>query len=325
MNLGIRSKLFLISLGLIAVSVVAADLLVTSRLVPVIVQEMHEDVYVRLDLMEREVSEAALNPNDLAAWDTLADSLGRRARTRVTIIRRDGALLGDSEMDIARILDAESHAGRPEVMAALSSGRGESTRWSQTLRERMAYIAVPFRQHGEIAGVVRAAVPLATVDRAVARFRALVAVGSALALGVAVVLSSLAAHWMSRSVRALTSAARRMAAGDLSGRTRAVGRDEVAELGRALDRMAENLGRTLEQLRGERDLRERILHDMREGVLLLGPDGRVAMVNPALREMWILGETPSGGCRWKSRARRRSTSCSNASAGARRPSRRRSS
>jgi two-component system phosphate regulon sensor histidine kinase PhoR len=133
------------------------------------------------------------------------------------------------------------------------------------------------------------------VDHAVARLRTIILLSSVLALGIAAALSSLAAGWMSRSVRSLTAVAKRMAAGDLSpqgdtaGRAGATGRDEVAELSRALDQLAQNLTHTLAQLRSERDLQEHILNDMREGVILLGPDGRVAMVNPALREMWLLG------------------------------------
>jgi two-component system phosphate regulon sensor histidine kinase PhoR len=294
-TLGIRSKLFLVSLGLIAISVFATDLLVTNRLVGVIIEGIRNDLYVRLDLIQREVSQATLAPDDLLAWDALADSLGRYAGERVTIIRRDGVVLGDSEVDTALIPEIENHASRPEVAEAIAGRRGTITRWSETLRERMMYIAVPFRRDGAAAGVVRTAVPLTSVDHAVAQFRTIVLLSSVLALAIAAALSSLAAGWMSRSVRSLTAVAKKMAAGDLSpqgdtaGRAGAAGRDEVAELSRALDQLAQNLSHTLAQLRRERDLQEHILNDMREGVILLGPDGRVAMVNPALREMWLLG------------------------------------
>lgn len=300
MNLGIRSKLFLICLGLIAVSVIATDLLVTNRLAPTLIEGIRHDLDIRLDLIQRETSQAAFAPDDMSSWDALADSLGRYAGERVTIIRRDGVVLGDSEVDTELLPEVENHANRPEVAEALAGGRGSSTRWSETLRERMMYVAVPFRREGAVAGVVRSAVPLTAVDHAVARFRAIILLSSVVALGIAAALSSLAAGWMSRSIRSLTAVAKRMAAGDLSpqGDTAehggATGRDEVAELSRALDQLAQNLSRTVAQLRHERDLQEHILNDMREGVILLGPDGRIAMVNPALREMWLLGADAIG-------------------------------
>jgi two-component system phosphate regulon sensor histidine kinase PhoR len=79
-----------------------------------------------------------------------------------------------------------------------------------------------------------------------------------------------------------------MADGDLSARTRAAGRDEIAELGRTLDQLAGGLAHAVSDLRGERDLLSKVLDRMKEGVLLLDGEGRVALANPALREMLLL-------------------------------------
>src|SRR5258708_29144534 len=88
--------------------------------------------------------------------------------------------------------------------------------------------------------------------------------------------------------------ARRMSGGDLQARTRVTGRDEIAELGRALDRLAGSLSTTLTELRGERDLLGRILESMREGVLVLDGDRRILLVNPALRSALLLGPSVVG-------------------------------
>jgi len=114
-------------------------------------------------------------------------------------------------------------------------------------------------------------------------------IASFLALVLAAFLSGLATQLASRSVRALTLAARAMAQGDLSARTRTPGRDEFAELGRALEQLAQNLSRSLANLRGERDLMQGILNGMQEGVLLLDRESRFLLVNPACREMFLLG------------------------------------
>ena len=103
------------------------------------------------------------------------------------------------------------------------------------------------------------------------------------ALVVALVASTAVAQLLSRALREMTEAARRMAGGDLGVRLRSAGKDEIADLGRALDVMATNLAATLTALRGERDLLGLILQSMREGVLVLDHDGRMLLVNPALR------------------------------------------
>ena len=79
-----------------------------------------------------------------------------------------------------------------------------------------------------------------------------------------------------------------MAAGDLSVRTHAAGRSESDELGRVLDGLADNLSRSLGELRGERDLLQGVLNGMREGVMLLDRETRIVLVNPALRESLLL-------------------------------------
>jgi two-component system phosphate regulon sensor histidine kinase PhoR len=100
---------------------------------------------------------------------------------------------------------------------------------------------------------------------------------------VALIGSTIAAGMLSRALRHMTEAARRMASGDLSVRIRVAGTDEVAELGRALDSMAGSLASSLTNLRAERDLLGVILESMQEGVLVLDRHSRVLLVNRALR------------------------------------------
>ena len=114
------------------------------------------------------------------------------------------------------------------------------------------------------------------------------------ALAVAVLIGLLAATWVTRLVRSLTSVARRMAGGDLAVRTRVGGSDEIAELGGALDQLAIGLSDAMTQLRSERDLLGGILDAMEEGVLVLDADERIVRVNPALRAMLLLGRDAVG-------------------------------
>ena len=57
---------------------------------------------------------------------------------RVTLIAPDGSVLYDSDADEARM---DSHARRPEVLAALANGTGEATRYSDTISEVTIYYA----------------------------------------------------------------------------------------------------------------------------------------------------------------------------------------
>ncbi len=289
MKLGIRSRLFIVSLGLIILSAVAADAYLIPALDADLTVRAREDLLVRLNFVERDASSLGAHLDDYARWQRLARDLGDRGEGRVTVIRRDGVVLGDSGLDADAVERMENHAGRPEVVQALSQGRGSSTRWSATLKQRMLYVAVPFQRNGAVAGTVRLAKPLTEVDHSIAGLHRVVLLASGVAVALAALLTVLTSHLMSKSVRSLTAAARRMAGGDLDVRTRASGHDELAELGGALDQLARGLQGALGTLRKERDLMGRVLEGMQEGVLLLDESGRVALANSALRASLLLG------------------------------------
>ena len=59
-------------------------------------------------------------------------------RYRLTWIAPDGTVLYDTQADASTM---ENHAAREEVQQALTTGEGESSRYSQTLLEKTIYVA----------------------------------------------------------------------------------------------------------------------------------------------------------------------------------------
>ncbi|MGZ5119340.1 MAG: ATP-binding protein, partial [Burkholderiales bacterium] len=231
---------------------------------------------------------------DEPSADALADELGAASGVRVTLVRPDGTVAGDSEVDAARLPKIENHGDRPEVMQALASGEGSSVRHSATVGRRLMYAAVPITRQGTVIGTARVALPLTEVDNAIGQMHKTLGVAALLALLVAAVVSYSAAELTSRKLRELTAAARQMAGGNLAVRTRPSGHDEIVELGHALNQLAGSLSSSLDDLRGERDLLTGILSSMNEGVLVVGADGRIVLTNPALREMLLIGTDAVG-------------------------------
>jgi two-component system phosphate regulon sensor histidine kinase PhoR len=293
-RLGIRAKLFLVSLGLIGVSLAAAEVYLTRALEARLMEGIRDDLLVRARLIAARIAASAATLDDARVQDAAADALGQLAGGRVTIVRVDGRVVGDSSVTAEALDRLDNHGARPAIAQALVAGAGFGLRLSRTVHERLMYIAVPIRRDDTVLGAARIAVPLDRIDELVGELRKTLAAAALVALVVAAVLSSLAAQLVSRNVRTLTRAARGMAAGDLALRTRIAGDDEIAALGAALDQLAGNLSRTLEALRSERDLLDAILSGMSEGVLVVDAEGRIVLMNPALKAMLLVSTEPAG-------------------------------
>jgi two-component system phosphate regulon sensor histidine kinase PhoR len=92
----------------------------------------------------------------------------------------------------------------------------------------------------------------------------------------------------------LTKMARQMSEGNFVFRARVAGSDELAELGKAIDQLAEDLSARTNALKSERDLLSDIVGATEEGLLLLDAKGRILMANAALRQMLSLGQDVVG-------------------------------
>lgn len=294
MTIGLRGRLLVASVVVITLSVVVAEGVLRRSLVAELKQRIQSDLAVRASLAADTAMRESLSAPAAPRWQSLAGELSERMNARVTFITRQGKLLGDSTVSWASVSGTDNHATRHEVAQALSTGVGHSVRDSSTVGAQMMYVAHAFESPDGETVVARVALPLTEVEQAVANLWRLVAMGSLVALLVALVLSSAGAHWASENARRLADAARRMADGDLSTRTHSVGDDEFAELGGTLDKLATRLSSAFNDLRAERDLLGGILAGMGEGVLLVDDGGRVVLVNHGLREMLLIGDDAVG-------------------------------
>lgn len=310
MKFGIRGKLFFLFLSLVAACIGAAYFFMRTQLERGVSLRIQQNLVNHAAIVASQVRSVRLAADDFEAWDELADNIGRLGGVRVSIIRADGTVVGDSEVARAAIRTLDNHRSRPEVAAAMRSGEGRSERLSSTVKEAMAYVAIrvgaqtpdvpaPAKRLGQVnllpfEGVVRLSTPLRDIEASLVDLRRALGFATILALMLAVLLSSLAAHLASQGIRTLVDAAGRMARGDLDVRIRMTGTDEFAQLSLALDQLAQGLSSTVEQLSEERDRLGAILRGMQEGVLVLDPDGYVTLTNPALREMLLLGQDAIG-------------------------------
>lgn len=220
--------------------------------------------------------------DDGARIDAVCKELGHEAAVRITVVRPDGTVLGDSNAEVAAM---ENHAHRPEIRDAMAGRTGTSVRYSDTVREHFMYVAMPVAHGGELAGVVRVSLPLSSLVDTLGRFKVRLAVAVALMIVLGLGGISLLLRRLNRPLAEMRQGAARFAGGDLDFRLRAPEYEELAALVEALNGMAGQLKSRMETIARQRDEMQAVLGSMREAVIAVDADERVLQLNAAAAEL----------------------------------------
>jgi two-component system phosphate regulon sensor histidine kinase PhoR len=97
----------------------------------------------------------------------------------------------------------------------------------------------------------------------------------------AAVLAIVIAERIARPVRRLTGVVRRMTTGDLDARLLPATQDEIGELTRSFNQMANRLRETINSVTEQQDRLSAVLDNMADGVLITDDQGVVRLINPA--------------------------------------------
>ncbi|MFB9278017.1 two-component system histidine kinase PnpS [Cohnella cellulosilytica] len=275
-----RFKLTVLFVLLIGSSVLAAGLLMGNSY-----QKNHQAALRDHMIRELHVLNAAVPWPDTKDNAQASEYLQQQARRfkeiagmRITYIRPDGAVLGDSDHAPGTM---DNHLNREEVSEALATGSGSSIRYSDTLKERMMYVAILVNaEEGENGpGVVRLAMSLGDVERSLDNMWLALIFGLLLLFVVAGAVSYRVALGVTRPLERMTAAAKRMANMDYATRVPEGGKDEVGELARALNAMASSLQDQLDEIRGNGTRLQSVLDNMPSGVVMIAPDGKITLYN----------------------------------------------
>ncbi len=210
----------------------------------------------------------------------LAHIAGSSLGHRVTLIRRDGVVVGDSQFDSAGVAGLQNHSHRPEVVVALRGEIGSSRRTSPSEGDDEVYVAVPAQL-----GVARVSQNTASADAMFNRALGDVAFAGAVAATIALLLAALFARSVSMPVGELRDAARAIADGDLSRRPSISAPGEIGDLATALQSMSEQLGNRLKSLQDDEALVSAVVESLNEGVLAVSARRSVLRINAAARSM----------------------------------------
>lgn len=293
-RLSFQGRVLIGVLGVVLCTLLFVAVLLERSLGERILSQVQGGLEKQLTLAVDLVSDRWRPSQGLDASEHLAQDLGRKLGLRITLITPQGVVVGDSEVGRDDLELLENHARRPEIMAAMASGQGNSIRYSSTLGVDLLYVAGLVGDPTQPGLVVRLALPLSDLNRTLAEVRRLVLGAMLLGVLLSVGVAFFMARGVSRPLKDLTRTAMVIASGDLSPRVRRYPRHEVGDLGRAFDQMADTLQQKIEDITAAHDRQEGILSAMVEGVMLVDSDGRILLVNQALMRLLDLTRDPVG-------------------------------
>jgi two-component system, OmpR family, phosphate regulon sensor histidine kinase PhoR len=285
-SFGFRGKLLLVSVALLGAASLASLGYVEVRLRDVLTAGVEAELERHARSFRATLR--ALGEGDDRRADTLAKAGGDEQEVRLTLISPSGRVLADSDVPQGELAALEVHQQRPEVRAALGGERGVSRRTSSTTGTQMLYVALPF-ESPRGGAVVRAAMPLSHVDTLVDHLRLALFAGGLFGLAVAIFISGLASHLVTRTLRDLVRGARRLADGCADGPIVLSSGDEMQSLAGSMNRLSQELTGTMEALAAERDRTAAVLEGMHEGLVGIDGEGVIELANSAARALLGIG------------------------------------
>lgn len=216
-------------------------------------------------------------------YDEAALKYGGSVGARITIIDKDGHVLGDSS-HAPNLM--ENHRQRPELDIALRGGIGKSIRYSSTADREMFYIAVPLELEDVIIGAVRLALPLDEIKVIYYRFGIYIIISIFIGLIAVTMLGYRYINNVIKPIKEIAIISKSIAHGDLKKRVRVTTSDELGELAESFNYMAERLRLTVDELSDKNTKLEAILTSSINGVIAVDNYQKVIIINPIAEKIF---------------------------------------
>lgn len=285
MKRGIFKRIFILYAAILVLALLFIEVFITSTLRDRHLDTLQQNLAVQASLIADGVS---FTP--LGRYDELSRQVKTKTGARVTIILRDGTVIGDSDSESAQM---ENHAGRPEVQRAALNGTGMYIRYSDTVKHDLLYVAYRATVQGKPAGYVRLSLPLEDVDRAANAARVRIFLVVAFVIVVTGVFSLWQIDYLRRLTRQIKDFATALVPRGIGKRLFLADAGEFSEIAESLNSMSEELKTVIEEHEQERRRLNEILRSIPDALLILDKNGVVLLSSAASRNFF--GDAPLMG------------------------------
>ena len=224
-----------------------------------------------------------------------SQALAERSRARVTLIDARGLVTLDSN---GQTKDLDNHLNRSEIQEARVKGKGTATRYSQTLKMDMLYVALPLYEGSHIKGYIRLSRPLLEVDRSVDELHYSIFQVLLLIIILSMIVAFIFSMKVISPIQEIEAFTDKIRKGDVSGMLMIDSRDEIGQLSKNINDMVAELQEKIRVANEEKWKLRAAFASMAEGVMVLDSQNRIEGLNKGMAEMIgreyadIVGKTP---------------------------------
>ncbi|AOZ93873.1 two-component system histidine kinase PnpS [Paenibacillus crassostreae] len=278
-----RSKLSMILMLMVGLTMIVAGFSMAKVFKESHIAILEENMAREIKLISNTMDFRSTEDEDsLMYYSQEARDIGALIESRVTFINHTGDVIGDSEKDP---LIMDNHNDREEIVSARDNGIGRVIRYSNSLEQNMLYVATPIKVGNDFDGFIRLSVSLSSIEEGLHQGWKLMIIFLFILFLVAAIVSFRMAANMTSPLEQIIKVARRISHQDYDARLQIERNDEVGQLGRAINAMADSLQNQLKTIRDNEDLIQSVQDNMTSGILLIDAKGNIAVINRAAEEM----------------------------------------
>ncbi|MBT4693445.1 MAG: HAMP domain-containing protein [Planctomycetaceae bacterium] len=252
----------------------------------------HEQIINQLELRLRNTAISLQSPaTEALAYQNIDDfqsviaTIAPQINTRITLVGKQGQVFADSHKDP---LQLNNHRDRPELIAALKTGDGSSTRFSDSLEIEMLYVAYRIEHQDTAIGCLRVAVNTQQVSDQIANIQLKIATLVFIIIVGGLTIAGIGISKMTQPVVQLIEEARELTSGQIKKPRNLSKGNEFDELGQTLNNLSKTLSKRMRQLERNHNELLVVLEGMKEGVIAVDGSDCIRFANEAVCRMFSL-------------------------------------
>jgi two-component system phosphate regulon sensor histidine kinase PhoR len=242
-------------------------------------------------LIIRDYYLAKENIQDQSLKKTLTQ-MSQDLKMRITLIDGSGNVLFDTEADAEAM---SNHSEREEVQKALKGELGVAKRYSQTKSIDLFYMAIPINESGQIAKVIRLAVPLKEIEQ----YNKQLIYNILIAVAIGIFFSMIVGYRLLSSIllpiKDLKQIASRVAQGQYSEKVLITNNDELGDLARTFNYMTEELTKNMKEINAQNSKMSAMLTSLVNVVIAVDRDMKVMFMNREAENLFGICEAEAQG------------------------------